>query len=106
MFIPKCGDTLLLTGVIVINTFTYDGKSENLQKALDTHSEGHQVLCHQCGTALLVLPDWESASKYGKRPGIYCLASETHICQLFFLSDRRQELWQRFDKWKKEQENL
>jgi hypothetical protein len=84
----------------MMNTFVYNGKSENLQKALDMHSQGGQVLCHQCGTQLLVLPDWESAIKYEKRPGIYCIVSEKHICQWFFLSDRRRELWRRFNEWK------
>lgn len=89
-----------------MNTFfVYDGKSENLQKALDIHDQCGQVLCHHCGTQLLVFPDWQSASKHEKRPGIYCPVSEKHIYQCFILSDRHEEVWRRFNQWKEDRES-
>jgi hypothetical protein len=86
-----------------MDNFTYDGKSENLQVVLNLHSHGGKALCYKCNAELLVLPDWVSANKYGKRPGIYCPVNEKHICTWFIFSNQHQEVWRRFEQLQEEQ---
>ncbi|HBE16480.1 MAG TPA: hypothetical protein DEG17_15420 [Cyanobacteria bacterium UBA11149] len=89
-----------------MNTFTYDGTPENSQKAMELYAQGVRLLCHKCNAEVLVLNNWDSASKYNKRPGIYCPVNEKHICVWFITSERREEFWRRFYEFQKERENL
>ena len=71
-----------------METFSYDGKSENLQKALDTHSQGGKVICYKCGSELLIFTERGEAAKHNLNPGIDCPKTKMHICAtLFFMHE-------------------
>ena len=74
-----------------MKSFTYNGKPENLQKALDIHSRRGRVMCHKCDAELVIVIDPESRAKYNQDPGIYCLANPRHMYKLLILSEPFEE---------------
>jgi hypothetical protein len=77
-------------------TYTYDGKGENLEKALEVYSKGGQVLCHICTTPLLIITDKNSVAQHKLSPGIYCHKNHSHIYQKFIYQDKFDEFNRRF----------
>jgi hypothetical protein len=82
-----------------IETFRYDGKSENLQKVIDVHERGGKITCPVCDSELLVIigsQDKELIEKYQRSSGIYCLTNPKHMHRVFLMSDIMDEFRSRF----------
>ncbi len=65
-----------------------DGRSGNLQQALDVQAKGDRVLCDICDAELLMLTDNQTAAQQQLSPGIDCPVSEQHIWQRFMMSNK------------------
>ena len=78
-----------------METYRYDGRSENLQQALDVKAKGGRVLCHICDADLLIFSDNKTAAQKQLSPGIYCPVSEKHIWQRFMMS---KEIFDEFQR--------
>jgi predicted RNA-binding Zn-ribbon protein involved in translation (DUF1610 family) len=82
-----------------METFSYDGTSANLQKAIDVHERGGKITCPICGSELLVIlssKERELMIKYQKNSGIYCLTNPKHMHKVFLMSDVMDEFRRRF----------
>jgi hypothetical protein len=82
-----------------METFRYDGKSDNLQKVIDIHERGGKVTCPVCDSELLVIigsQDKELMEKYQLSSGIYCLTNPKHMYRVFIVSDIMDQFTSRF----------
>jgi uncharacterized Zn finger protein (UPF0148 family) len=63
----------------------YDGKSKNLQKAIDIYTHRGCILCAVCGSELIIIAheDRKLIKKHQLKPGIYCPVSPKHIYARF-----------------------
>ncbi|MCC5636660.1 hypothetical protein LC593_12450 [Nostoc sp. CHAB 5844] len=67
--------------------FIYEGKTENLQEALDIYTHGCRILCAVCGSELIIIAyeDKELITQHQLKPGIYCPISPKHIYARFIV---------------------
>lgn len=81
-----------------MEAFSYDGKSSNLQKAIDVHEKGDRVICSVCGSDLIIIgpEDSELIKKYQLKPGIYCPTNPKHIHKVLIFAEPFEKFSRRF----------
>ncbi|MBD2180091.1 hypothetical protein [Aerosakkonema funiforme] len=67
-----------------METFIFDGKGANLQKAIDVQSRGGRVLCPKCKNELIIATGT-----------IYCPVSQKHLC-CFWTTTEVMSAFERF----------
>ena len=55
-----------------METFIFDGKGKNLQKALEVQSRGGRVLCPKCQSELMIICTIASKKKHKNNLIIFC----------------------------------
>jgi hypothetical protein len=84
-----------------METFTFDGSTDNLQKALDVNARGGRVLCPKCGAELIIAANKAAAKIMGISPGILCPMDKKHMQRVFILGEEQLD----FDRWCKTMED-